>query len=153
MHPKSRPRPDPPKNDDDDQTRARFKQFQKELLDFLPYNHRGLISQRLEVQDQTKWMVFRMYPFLKDSLKPTTQTKFGFNWDFPGINGNWMLLFKDTEDIHVKVIDWGLGFYFKRAHMKTSVGTSAYAAPEVQRPVPWELIVIAKLLRRRFDDK
>lgn len=43
--------------------------------------------------------------------------------------------FADTEDIHVKVIDWGLGFYFKRAHMKTSVGTSAYAAPEVQRPV------------------
>ena len=42
----------------------------------------------------------------------------------------------------MKVIDWGLGFYFKRAHMKTSVGTSAYAAPEVQRPVPWERIVI-----------
>ena len=39
-------------------------------------------------------------------------------------------------DIHVKVIDWGLGFYFKRAHMKTCVGTSAYAAPEVQQPVP-----------------
>ncbi|CAL1153190.1 unnamed protein product [Cladocopium goreaui] len=38
-------------------------------------------------------------------------------------------------DIHVKVIDWGLGFYFKRAHMKTCVGTSAYAAPEVQQPV------------------
>ena len=46
------------------------------------------------------------------------------------------MVFEDTEDIHVKVIDWGLGFYFKRAHMKTSVGTSAYAAPEVQRPVP-----------------
>ena len=40
-------------------------------------------------------------------------------------------------DIHVKVIDWGLGFYFKRGRMKTCVGTSAYAAPEVQQPVPW----------------
>ena len=31
----------------------------------------------------------------------------------------------------MKVIDWGLGFYFKRARMTSSVGSSAYTAPEV----------------------
>jgi len=31
----------------------------------------------------------------------------------------------------VKVIDWGIGFFFERASMHSSVGTSMYMAPEV----------------------
>ncbi|CAE7254434.1 CPK2 [Symbiodinium sp. CCMP2592] len=41
----------------------------------------------------------------------------------------------DMQDTRVKVIDWGLGFYFRRSRMNTAVGSGAYAAPEVQRPV------------------
>mmetsp|Transcript_363 Transcript_363/g.809 ORF Transcript_363/g.809 Transcript_363/m.809 type:complete len:641 (+) Transcript_363:166-2088(+) len=38
---------------------------------------------------------------------------------------------RDPEDNQVKVIDWGLGFYFGQARMKSSVGSLTYAAPEV----------------------
>lgn len=37
----------------------------------------------------------------------------------------------DVNDNHVKVIDWGLGFYFGQARMISSVGSLTYAAPEV----------------------
>jgi len=37
----------------------------------------------------------------------------------------------DAEDNQVKVIDWGLGFYFGLGRMKSSVGSLTYAAPEV----------------------
>lgn len=37
----------------------------------------------------------------------------------------------DPADRHLKVIDWGLGFFFGTAHMKSVVGSLAYAAPEV----------------------
>ena len=50
---------------------------------------------------------------------------------FPEINP-WALLKSLFQDSHVKVIDWGLGFYFKRAKMTSSVGSGAYAAPEVR---------------------
>lgn len=42
---------------------------------------------------------------------------------------------EDMQDTRVKVIDWGLGFYFRRSRMNTAVGSGAYAAPEVQCPV------------------
>mmetsp|Transcript_22351 Transcript_22351/g.76554 ORF Transcript_22351/g.76554 Transcript_22351/m.76554 type:complete len:601 (-) Transcript_22351:306-2108(-) len=38
---------------------------------------------------------------------------------------------KDVKDNHVKVIDWGLGFYFGQARMNSAVGSLTYAAPEV----------------------
>jgi calcium-dependent protein kinase len=38
---------------------------------------------------------------------------------------------KDTADTHVKVIDWGVGFYFGQARMRTGVGSATYMAPEV----------------------
>lgn len=38
---------------------------------------------------------------------------------------------KDKKNSHVKVIDWGLGWYFDRNHMHNTVGTLTYAAPEV----------------------
>jgi len=38
---------------------------------------------------------------------------------------------KDPEDNRVKVIDWGLGFYFGQGRMKSAVGSLTYAAPEV----------------------
>jgi calcium-dependent protein kinase len=38
---------------------------------------------------------------------------------------------KDPKDRHIKVIDWGLGFFFGIAQMKSVVGSLAYAAPEV----------------------
>lgn len=37
----------------------------------------------------------------------------------------------NPEDHHVKVIDWGLGFYFGQARMNSAVGSLTYAAPEV----------------------
>jgi len=37
----------------------------------------------------------------------------------------------DVNDDQVKVIDWGLGFYFGQARMKSAVGSLTYAAPEV----------------------
>lgn len=37
----------------------------------------------------------------------------------------------DVMDNNVKVIDWGLGFYFGQAKMVSEVGTLSYAAPEV----------------------
>ncbi|CAE7784712.1 CPK3, partial [Symbiodinium microadriaticum] len=45
------------------------------------------------------------------------------------------ILRQDMQDTRVKVIDWGLGFYFRRSRMNTAVGSGAYAAPEVQCPV------------------
>jgi len=41
---------------------------------------------------------------------------------------------EDVHDLRVKVIDWGLGFYFKLFRMSAAVGSGNYAAPEVQRP-------------------
>lgn len=38
---------------------------------------------------------------------------------------------QDMSNNHVKVIDWGLGFYFGEARMKSAVGSLTYAAPEV----------------------
>jgi len=38
---------------------------------------------------------------------------------------------KDPSDNSVKVIDWGLGFYFGQARMSSTVGSLTYAAPEV----------------------
>jgi len=38
---------------------------------------------------------------------------------------------KDTANNTVKVIDWGLGFYFGQARMNSAVGSLTYAAPEV----------------------
>jgi len=38
---------------------------------------------------------------------------------------------KDVTNNHVKVIDWGLGFYFGQARMSSAVGSLTYAAPEV----------------------
>merc|ERR1719433_539017 len=37
----------------------------------------------------------------------------------------------DPNDNSVKVIDWGLGFYFGQARMSSTVGSLTYAAPEV----------------------
>lgn len=37
----------------------------------------------------------------------------------------------DIENSHIKVIDWGLGFYFGQARMSSAVGSLTYAAPEV----------------------
>lgn len=37
----------------------------------------------------------------------------------------------NPEDNTVKVIDWGLGFYFGEARMSSAVGSLTYAAPEV----------------------
>lgn len=37
----------------------------------------------------------------------------------------------DVSNNHVKVIDWGLGFYFGQARMVSAVGSLTYAAPEV----------------------
>lgn len=37
----------------------------------------------------------------------------------------------DVSNNHVKVIDWGLGFYFGQARMSSAVGSLTYAAPEV----------------------
>jgi len=39
----------------------------------------------------------------------------------------------EVQSNHVKVIDWGLGFHFKRARMSNAVGSANYAAPEVIR--------------------
>lgn len=45
---------------------------------------------------------------------------------------NVCLASKDPNDHNVKVIDWGLGFFFGGAlRMKSAVGSLAYAAPEV----------------------
>ncbi|CAK9014979.1 Calcium-dependent protein kinase 5 (PfCDPK5) [Durusdinium trenchii] len=42
--------------------------------------------------------------------------------------------FDSHEDPVVKLIDWGLGFYFRKARMTSSmVGSNAYTAPEVMR--------------------
>jgi len=38
---------------------------------------------------------------------------------------------QDPNDNHIKVIDWGLGFYFGQARMVSAVGSLTYAAPEV----------------------
>lgn len=38
---------------------------------------------------------------------------------------------RDPESSLVKVIDWGLGFYFGMGRMRSSVGSLTYAAPEV----------------------
>lgn len=38
---------------------------------------------------------------------------------------------KDVKDNSIKVIDWGLGFYFGLARMRSKVGSLTYAAPEV----------------------
>jgi len=38
---------------------------------------------------------------------------------------------KDVRDNRVKVIDWGLGFYFGECRMSSAVGSLTYAAPEV----------------------
>lgn len=35
---------------------------------------------------------------------------------------------------HIKVIDWGFGKFFEQAKMRSNVGTSSYAAPEVVAP-------------------
>mmetsp|Transcript_74472 Transcript_74472/g.206837 ORF Transcript_74472/g.206837 Transcript_74472/m.206837 type:complete len:566 (-) Transcript_74472:157-1854(-) len=37
----------------------------------------------------------------------------------------------DPDNSQIKVIDWGLGFYFGQARMKSAVGSLTYAAPEV----------------------
>jgi len=39
-----------------------------------------------------------------------------------------------TSNNHVKVIDWGYGKFFGQGRMKSNVGTSSYAAPEVFAP-------------------
>ena len=38
---------------------------------------------------------------------------------------------KDVTNQHVKLIDWGLGFYFGQGRMNSAVGSLTYAAPEV----------------------
>mmetsp|Transcript_2590 Transcript_2590/g.7306 ORF Transcript_2590/g.7306 Transcript_2590/m.7306 type:complete len:617 (-) Transcript_2590:127-1977(-) len=38
---------------------------------------------------------------------------------------------KDPANNTIKVIDWGLGFYFGQARMNSAVGSLTYAAPEV----------------------
>ncbi|CAE7556573.1 CPK2 [Symbiodinium sp. CCMP2456] len=38
---------------------------------------------------------------------------------------------KDVTNNHVKLIDWGLGFYFGQGRMNSAVGSLTYAAPEV----------------------
>lgn len=38
---------------------------------------------------------------------------------------------KDVDNNTIKVIDWGLGFYFGQARMNSAVGSLTYAAPEV----------------------
>mmetsp|Transcript_8033 Transcript_8033/g.17411 ORF Transcript_8033/g.17411 Transcript_8033/m.17411 type:complete len:565 (+) Transcript_8033:125-1819(+) len=38
---------------------------------------------------------------------------------------------ENPDDNHVKVIDWGLGFFFGMARMSSAVGSLTYAAPEV----------------------
>merc|ERR1711933_260735 len=38
---------------------------------------------------------------------------------------------RDPDSTHIKVIDWGLGKFFRLNGMKSNVGSSAYAAPEV----------------------
>lgn len=38
---------------------------------------------------------------------------------------------KDVTSNHVKLIDWGLGFYFGQGRMNSAVGSLTYAAPEV----------------------
>lgn len=37
----------------------------------------------------------------------------------------------EPDDNQIKVIDWGLGFYFGQARMSSAVGSLTYAAPEV----------------------
>merc|ERR1719330_2330003 len=37
----------------------------------------------------------------------------------------------EANNNQIKVIDWGLGFYFGEARMKSAVGSPSYAAPEV----------------------
>lgn len=37
----------------------------------------------------------------------------------------------DVADHRIKVIDWGLGFFFGQARMNSAVGSMTYAAPEV----------------------
>lgn len=38
---------------------------------------------------------------------------------------------QDVSNNNIKLIDWGLGFYFGQARMNSSVGSLTYAAPEV----------------------
>ncbi|CAK9025340.1 unnamed protein product [Durusdinium trenchii] len=38
---------------------------------------------------------------------------------------------RDVTNNHVKLIDWGLGFYFGQGRMNSAVGSLTYAAPEV----------------------
>jgi calcium-dependent protein kinase len=44
---------------------------------------------------------------------------------------NVCLVSTNPSDNHVKVIDWGLGFFFDAQKMKSAVGSTMYAAPEV----------------------
>lgn len=37
---------------------------------------------------------------------------------------------QDSGCNHIKVIDWGLGFYFGDRRMKSAVGSLQYCAPE-----------------------
>lgn len=44
--------------------------------------------------------------------------------------------FCEKDDWMVKVIDWGLGFYFGQNRMSSAVGSLSYAAPEVLQAKP-----------------
>jgi len=44
---------------------------------------------------------------------------------------NICLCSRDINNNQIKVIDWGLGFYFGQARMSSQVGSLTYAAPEV----------------------
>eukprot|EP00930_Biecheleria_cincta_P058854 TRINITY_DN44653_c0_g1_i1.p1 TRINITY_DN44653_c0_g1~~TRINITY_DN44653_c0_g1_i1.p1 ORF type:complete len:611 (-),score=123.83 TRINITY_DN44653_c0_g1_i1:195-2027(-) len=43
---------------------------------------------------------------------------------------------RDVTNNNIKLIDWGLGFYFGQARMHSSVGSLTYAAPEVLESKP-----------------
>jgi len=50
---------------------------------------------------------------------------------------NMVFVNKDPQYNHIKVIDWGLGFYFGDRKMKSSVGSLQYCAPEVLQADSW----------------
>lgn len=50
---------------------------------------------------------------------------------------NLVFVSKDPNSNHVKVIDWGLGFYFGDHRMKSAVGSLQYCAPEVLQADHW----------------
>ncbi|CAK9078282.1 unnamed protein product [Durusdinium trenchii] len=50
---------------------------------------------------------------------------------------NMVFVNRDSGCNHIKVIDWGLGFYFGDRRMKSAVGSLQYCAPEVLQADHW----------------